>query len=719
MDKFINKFSLFKGPISNLKPLKEATTADVFTIITSTDYKSVTDKLRTLTGKDKGKYKGATFDYATFSGTFTNRADASLKVHSGLICIDIDHIGNLQAVSATRERVLKDFTPELMFVSPSGDGLKVVYRIAISEGTHLEYYNACINYFQKLDVAGIDPSCTNVSRACFLPHDPQCHYTDSPTMLDRSFIDTFSKMEETIKIYPQPEQPKTNTRILIDRAVNMVNNATDGNKHFELLKASRLIGGYVVSGGVDEQEAITALENAIKSRDIDNFPAAQKTIRDGIEHGKKEPIITLRANDASKTGNIIDPEKKTDQQEKIPLLPIDGLPDFMQKLIIECERVYGTHRDLWAGAFIASTALAIGQSQQLKGKYENATVLWMALVAPSGMGKTEPLSIAFKPFHKIDAEKIKEFEKLLKEYENIKAMNKKERAEAGITSIPEMPICVQHILADATPEAVIQANKNNIRGINILRDELHGWLLDIGRYSKSGEVQNWLSAWSQSPMTVNRKGSSPIKLEHPFINITGGLQPELLPELAKDHRAVNGFMQRFCFVFPDNVFRPEYRSNQLSDSFKTTYSDYITNLLSLTGHCDSVVLSIEAQSIYETFVNKNVKIINAEKTEYLRALAAKMDVIALRLALIVHFSKWACTSVDDPNITPETMRAAIDIAEYFRATGHKVYNCLMAGNSGMNVKDVAKFLKGKGASQNEIATALKVSQPYINKILKD
>ena len=131
MDKFINKFSLFKGPISNLKPLKEANTADVFTIITSTDYKSVTDKLRTLTGKDKGKYKGATFDYATFSGTFTNRADASLKVHSGLICIDIDHIGNLQAVSDTRERVLKDFKPELMFVSPSGDGLKVVYRIAI------------------------------------------------------------------------------------------------------------------------------------------------------------------------------------------------------------------------------------------------------------------------------------------------------------------------------------------------------------------------------------------------------------------------------------------------------------------------------------------------------------------------------------------------------------------------------------------------------------
>ncbi len=520
---------------------------------------------------------------------------------------------------------------------------------------------------------------------------------------------------------------------VIATAVKMIYDSSDGNKHRTLTKASYLLGGHIPDGILSESEAITALRNVIDIKpNVANKEHAYKTIEDCLKKGMDDPI-TLENLEANKqeyfkqysyTNYSVPPEISNEEpiieEKKVvtPLLPIDGLPDFLQNLITNCTEVYGTHRDFWVGAFLAATAIGIGQTQQLMGKYTNASVLWLALSAPSGVGKTEPLTFAFKPFHLLDLESIKIFEIEFREYERIKSMNKAAKKEEGIISDPEIPLCKQYILTDATPEALTKAHKSNIRGVNIERDELHGWLLDIGRYSKSGEVQNMLSSWSQKTFTVNRVEGAPKKILHPFINITGGIQPDIIPELAKDHRAVNGFMQRFCFVYPDEAIRPEYSSIELSDELKEKYAEYIGNLLKLTGYCEKVYLSNAAQSIYETFVNKNTKLINAEKIDYLKALYAKLDVISLRFALIIHFAKWACTSVDEPSITPETMQSAIDITEYFRITGLKVFKKLNMKNGGLNNKSVASFLNDKGASQNEIAKVLHVSQPYVNKLLK-
>lgn len=703
-----NLFSVYKKPITNLIPHKEVITLDIYRLIVSDKYKSVTEKLRSSNVAAK-EIKASEFDYATFSGTFAKRTNASLKQHSGLICIDLDHLKEIEYI---KESVLKDFIPELMFISPSGDGLKLVYRIDVSEGNHLEYFKALQRYFKLQLNITIDSSGKDVSRACFLPHDPDCHYTDTPTVLNRSFLDTFiedvpDSRENGILQLTDTNEIYSRVKLWVDKTETFAK----GNRNKYITKFAAALNRY----GVPENFVLSELEK-FKEDDFTK-QEIENTVKSLY---RKSTIFNTAKFEATNYEMAAEPQKtKQEVVETIPLLPIDGLPDFLQKLITECAQTYGTHRDFWAGSFLAATALAIGQSHELKGKYSNATVLWLAIVAPSGVGKTEPLNFAFKPFHKMDGAAITDHERLFSEYEAAKAMGKEERKEAGYNGKQAMPVCKQYILSDATPEAVISANKNNERGINILRDELHGWLLDFGRYSKSGEVQNWLSSWSQQPMTVNRKGASPVKNQHPFINITGGLQPDIIPELAKDFRAVNGFMQRFCFVYPDEVVRPEYRSNEISESLKQQYNEYINNLLSLTGHCESVYLSNEAQSIYETFVNQNTKIINTEKADYLRALYAKLDVISLRFALIIHFSKWGCSGIDEPNINPETMKSAINITEYFRATGRKIFKKLNSVHSGIDKKSVAKYLESLGNSQPNIASILKVSQPYINKILKN
>jgi len=169
------KFSYFKRPVSNIFPDKTVSLVNVYSWIRSGKFRKITKKLRSLQKKKETRnFKAVSFDYVTFSGTFTKRTDKELQEHSGLLTIDFDHITDLAAL---KQHLLEDeyFETELLFVSPSGDGLKWIIPIDISEFSHQEYFRAVSAYIQQTYQIEIDQSGKDISRACFLPYDPVAH----------------------------------------------------------------------------------------------------------------------------------------------------------------------------------------------------------------------------------------------------------------------------------------------------------------------------------------------------------------------------------------------------------------------------------------------------------------------------------------------------------------------------------------------------------------
>ena len=167
--------SFFKAPVTNTRPSATLTLADIFGLITGTSYQERTGALRTLLTKaERQKYKSEHFDYVCFSGTFSYHNDASLTAHSQLLCIDFDHIDDVQAL---RTRLLADpyFETWLMFTSPSGQGVKWIIHIDTSLKDHREWFRLLEDYFQKTYDLKIDPQCINVSRACYLAYDPEAY----------------------------------------------------------------------------------------------------------------------------------------------------------------------------------------------------------------------------------------------------------------------------------------------------------------------------------------------------------------------------------------------------------------------------------------------------------------------------------------------------------------------------------------------------------------
>jgi hypothetical protein len=173
--KSLQKFSFFKAPIKNTTPLDNVTLFEMYTFIRDVTFAHKTEELRAITDKKEAKqYKVNNFDYVTFSGTFSNREDKSLIKHSGLITIDLDELSNLEEVKL---QLLNDeyFETELLFTSPSGDGLKWIVSIDLMKATHLEYFNGISNYLLTTYKLKVDASGKDVSRACFVPHDRNCY----------------------------------------------------------------------------------------------------------------------------------------------------------------------------------------------------------------------------------------------------------------------------------------------------------------------------------------------------------------------------------------------------------------------------------------------------------------------------------------------------------------------------------------------------------------
>ena len=169
------KFSFFKAPIQNTKSHKSITIKDAYNYIVGHYAKEKTETLRSFDDKKRARlYKSANFDYVTFCGEFDIRSNNSVKSVSGLLCIDFDHVDKLEVLFS---KLLNDeyFNTVLLFRSPSGDGLKWVIEIPPSDLPHPDFFRAIENYIFKVYGIKIDGSGKDISRACFLCHDPNAY----------------------------------------------------------------------------------------------------------------------------------------------------------------------------------------------------------------------------------------------------------------------------------------------------------------------------------------------------------------------------------------------------------------------------------------------------------------------------------------------------------------------------------------------------------------
>ena len=116
-----------------------------------------------------------------FSGTFNKRTDASLLEHSGLICLDFDGYLKQKELLQDKEGLSKNKYVFSVFISPSGNGLKVLVKIPADAESHTLYFNSLEKYFNS---PYFDKTSKNLSRVCYESYDPLIAVNENSSIWD-------------------------------------------------------------------------------------------------------------------------------------------------------------------------------------------------------------------------------------------------------------------------------------------------------------------------------------------------------------------------------------------------------------------------------------------------------------------------------------------------------------------------------------------------------
>lgn len=181
-----NKFSYYNPPITNKKPNKEVTLREVFSLVSGGSFKSQTQTLRRYLEEGKEEEykesKKTLLPTVTFGGVFSpeGRSTANILSPTGYITLDFDHLEEQGQTIEEIKSILRQDTEiglRLLFVSPSGDGIKAVCKSLkrVNNGEeYKEVYNSLKYYLEsKYKGLKLDKSGSNIDRTCLLCYDPE------------------------------------------------------------------------------------------------------------------------------------------------------------------------------------------------------------------------------------------------------------------------------------------------------------------------------------------------------------------------------------------------------------------------------------------------------------------------------------------------------------------------------------------------------------------
>lgn len=263
---------------------KYTTPDKVFKAIKSCSIQPQLDLIRAEKNKNRKQELKKKLKSIIFAGTFKARGNKNIIKHSGLCIIDFDHLENVEVKKS--EMKLLPFVLAA-FVSPSGDGLKVVCKIPASIEKHQGHYVALM---KRLNEKDLDTTSQNIERICFASADADIYVNPNAVEFTEYYTEPVKEKKILYRApinFVNPDQKK------LSIAADMIRKSGDGQKHAVLLAASRLMGGYIAGGLISEDDAVAVLENEIQAKDINDFDGAKKTIRDGIKYGKSAPLYDL------------------------------------------------------------------------------------------------------------------------------------------------------------------------------------------------------------------------------------------------------------------------------------------------------------------------------------------------------------------------------------------------------------------------------------------
>jgi hypothetical protein len=303
--------------------------------------------------------------------------------------------------------------------------------------------------------------------------------------------------------------------------------------------------------------------------------APEQTVSVGTEWSERSPLPAIRPS--------------------VPTLPASMVPEPLRPWLVDAADRVKLPLEMVAVPAIVGAGGVIGRRVGIRpGEYDEFTVvpnLWGAVVARPGWMKTEAVKEAFRPIGRLIAKAKEEHQaaSLLMEGKaarlkaELKAIERRMAMAArgeppkegqpveSLESLEAEFACKSKELGeavtserryhtqDATVEKMGELLQKNPRGMTLLRDELSGWMLTLGKAGREGDREFYLEGWNGTgSFTVDRIGRGTLYIPALTVSVIGGIQPgklkPLLDSAVEGGTGDDGLMQRFqLLIWPDHL----------------------------------------------------------------------------------------------------------------------------------------------------------------------
>jgi hypothetical protein len=225
----------------------------------------------------------------TWTGVFNkgSRTENGISEFSGFAPMDFDmKDSSVDDIQAQIEELKEDPHIYAIWKSASGKGIHALMRIHSCE-SYRDHYRAIIKNYPR-----IDEKCSNISRILFVSHDPELYINEDAL----EFTEVIT--EEVLTLTSEPTKASKTDFRKLELVCNLFLNAQQGERNDKMLRAGRLLGGFISGGIIQEDIGRSALLGALEHRRYElgeeDYRDAIRTMENGITHGKLSPIHEIQ-----------------------------------------------------------------------------------------------------------------------------------------------------------------------------------------------------------------------------------------------------------------------------------------------------------------------------------------------------------------------------------------------------------------------------------------
>lgn len=387
-------------------------------------------------------------------------------------------------------------------------------------------------------------------------------------------------------------------------------------------------------------------------------------------------------------------------------------------------------------SMLSSYSSAIGTGYAIKRTAGNMYMsMWSCFHGMTSSGKSVALDFCYEPLRQIQQGFDHEYVTNKREMEQ--ARRESEERPTYNSMVSHLPSILVRDVHIATMLRTVLPD--NPKGVTKEMDELLEWINGMNKTNGQEGIdeQVFLSGWNGSAYRGIRSGRDQFVVPRVFINVVGGIQPDITYKLFKNDRDVTGFIFRILFATSEPRIAIPDATWSMPDGIRESHRKCLHSMFKgIPVHDDFqepriLEMTTTAARMLQQWKTGKAIAVNAmddPKQKNIHAgILGKISEYCLRFAGLLAVTDLAyegrkfATHVE---ITPAHIERAIKLSEYFYQSAWEVYasqdktvnapmevlRWAVLFKSGKTYKVIAETEYPRDFARNEIAAAKKASR---------